>query len=89
MNTLLMILAVTLMLASLALFAARFLRKETLDLELMPPGLKAVCLTSMNGGILLAMGGYWIESLLWIGLIVLDCGCIVYFLYAKQNHGRR
>lgn len=89
MNTLLMILAVVLMIANLGLFAARLWRGECLDLALMPPRLKAFCQTTITAGMLLASTGVWIEPLLWIGLIILDCGSIAYFLYTEETPGER
>jgi hypothetical protein len=32
------------------------------------------------GGIIIALGGFWIDWMLWLGLISIELGCIAYFV---------
>jgi hypothetical protein len=40
------------------------------------------------GGIAIACGGYWIDWLLWFGLILIEFGCIAYYVGKGQPNSR-
>jgi len=86
MNTALMLIAGFLMLCTLAVF---FWKAAGSNIELTNPGISPRTrwlLTSLIlCGSIIACGGFWIDWLIWVGIILVEIGCLSFFLHYQST----
>lgn len=39
-------------------------------------------------GILISFGGFWVDSMLWAGIILIELGCIAYYVEGNRPSNR-
>ena len=86
MSGLLMGIALLLMVVSALVVASNSRGLDTVRKEAATNDLKPNLLPKILGvgGIIVALGGFWIDWMLWIGLISIELGCIAYYAGSNQ-----
>jgi len=84
MNTFLMFVALVLMLISTGFGFKRLAQTDHEDPASLPPRRNALFIILMTVGLIVSFGGFWIEALLWGGIIVMELGCIAYFAASER-----
>jgi low temperature requirement protein LtrA len=87
MNTVLFAVACVLMLVSIALFfrhnQAETQHEKTNAISPNSPR-NALLSFFVVAGILVSFGGFWIEWMLWLGIILIEVGCVAHYVRSNR-----